>query len=400
MRYQRFLGGVSNTCRDSEVLAQILNRRWLLSRPDTRIQPVLVSCRPADDNLQSLRFSSCREPTQENNGVLYIIRDDLLHPVMGGNKLRKLDALLPLLHSASVTDVITCGGCQSAHAAALAVACAESGLRAHLLLRGEKLSIPTGYNLISGMYGEVTYVPRSHYADRETMLAKYAKTIAENGPVVCVEGMQFGFDAAFNSNLFERALSSSQPSRKVAIVKEGASDATALLGLIRLVDYLAQPCCFGRDQNLQLVVDSGTGTTAVGLAIGIWIMRLPWEVVGVMLVGTAESFRDLCKRLLDDFNKMWALDGKSGIPQEGLDSCINWVERQRPRKFGNVLEGEIQACRKIAKETGILLDPIYTLAAWEVGSKLNLSNDKKVVVLHTGGTMGLFGLAQRYATEF
>jgi hypothetical protein len=49
--------------------------------------------------------------------------------------------------------------------------------------------------------------------------------------------------------------------------------AGSLSGLIRLVDYLALPSCFGRYEELQLVVDSGTGTTAVGLAIGIILLR-------------------------------------------------------------------------------------------------------------------------------
>jgi len=35
-----------------------------------------------------------------------VIRDDLLHPVAGGNKLRKLDALLPALLAAGTTDVV------------------------------------------------------------------------------------------------------------------------------------------------------------------------------------------------------------------------------------------------------------------------------------------------------
>ena len=35
-----------------------------------------------------------------------ILHDDLLHPVMGGNKLRKLDALLPTLQPSGITDVV------------------------------------------------------------------------------------------------------------------------------------------------------------------------------------------------------------------------------------------------------------------------------------------------------
>lgn len=36
----------------------------------------------------------------------YVVRDDLLHPVLNGNKARKLDAIMPLLQESSVTDVV------------------------------------------------------------------------------------------------------------------------------------------------------------------------------------------------------------------------------------------------------------------------------------------------------
>nr|KAI5069904.1 hypothetical protein GOP47_0014247 [Adiantum capillus-veneris] len=332
-----------------------------------------------------------------SEGVFHVIRDDLLHPLMGGNKLRKLDALVPLLQSASVTDVITCGGCQSGHAAALAVACSESGLRARLLLRGERLSVPTGYNLISGMYGEVIYIPRSEYAERDDMLRKYAKSVAGGGTVVQIKDIRANFDGTFEQS---QSIGIGQTSKKVAVVKEGASDVIALLGLIRLVDYLSQPCLLGSNRRLQLVIDCGTGTTAIGVALAIWILRLPWKVIGVMLVGALKDFKNLERKLLDDFKEMWHQDTDCGITREGLETCLEWVKRPRPRKFGNVLEGEIQTCQKVARETGILLDPIYTLAAWEVSSNLALSGKEETVMLHTGGTMSLFGVAQRYPSQF
>lgn len=37
---------------------------------------------------------------------LHIIQDDLLHPILGGNKLRKLDALMPALANAGITDLV------------------------------------------------------------------------------------------------------------------------------------------------------------------------------------------------------------------------------------------------------------------------------------------------------
>ena len=43
---------------------------------------------------------------QGHHGTFQVIQDDLLHPVLGGNKLRKLDALLPALQESGATDVV------------------------------------------------------------------------------------------------------------------------------------------------------------------------------------------------------------------------------------------------------------------------------------------------------
>lgn len=90
-------------------------------------------------------------------------------------------------------------------------------MKAHLLLRGEKPAIPTGYNLVAGMYGYVTYVPRSEYVDRQTMLQKHAMHVA--GDPSCVI-------------LLNKLTESSIPgnTKRVAILNEGAGDCHAILG--------------------------------------------------------------------------------------------------------------------------------------------------------------------------
>lgn len=70
-------------------------------------------------------------------------------------------------------------------------------------------------------------------------------------------------------------------------------------------------------------------------------------------------------------------------------------------RFGKVLNGEIALCRQIAQQTGILLDPMYTLAGWEQAVDLCVGDSRtKVVMIHTGGTLGFCGLAQRYSSHF
>lgn len=404
---------------EERVFSHILDRKWVLSSPHTKVHEIVVShgmeSAAGTHNLFSFASNLCPSLGEElkegrrGGSSFYVVRDDLLHPLISGNKTRKLDALLPLMEAHLVTDVVTCGGCQSAHAAAVAVACAERGMKSHLLLRGEQPKILTGYNLISEMYGNVVYVPRSVYANRDAMLAKHANLVAgHNGSImwfhdkVSMASIPNGDHVSQQHNCKGDSSVSATSTGKVAVVKEGGGDAVALLGLIRLIDYLAQPSVFGRKQSLQIVVDSGTGTTAVGLALGALLLRLPWKVTGVMLADTVEGYKKHEARLLSDFKKLMMGDHEFGFDEKSAN-LVQWVDRCLPRKFGNVLKGEVELCRQIAQQTGILVDPVYTLASWEYATRTcqkSTCSNVNVVMLHTGGTLGLFGLAQRYKSYF
>lgn len=51
-------------------------------------------------------FADANVEMDKQRKQFYIVRDDLLHPLINGNKARKLDGLLPLLQDYSVTDVV------------------------------------------------------------------------------------------------------------------------------------------------------------------------------------------------------------------------------------------------------------------------------------------------------
>ncbi|KAK9276038.1 hypothetical protein L1049_005569 [Liquidambar formosana] len=268
-----------------EFMSKLLDRRWTLPSPDSKIHQVTLSTlqtRNGGGPFGDISFLNNTHPSlgddvMENNNQepsFYVVRDDLLHPLVNGNKARKLDALLPLVEDHSVTDVVTCGGCQSAHAAAVAVSCAERGLKSHLLLRGEQPEILTGYNLISTIYGNVTYVPRSLYSKREEMLMRHADLVAgSSGSIVWFSDI---LEASFtnqeygklNFKSMDAHRSAGKVPRKVVIVNEGAGDAVGLLGVIRLVQYLSQTHLLGKEKALKIVVDAGTGTT--GCWFGSW----------------------------------------------------------------------------------------------------------------------------------
>ncbi|KAG7012766.1 D-cysteine desulfhydrase 2, mitochondrial, partial [Cucurbita argyrosperma subsp. argyrosperma] len=121
-----------------------------------------------------------------------------------------------------------------------------------------------------------------------------------------------------------------------------------------------------------------------------------------MLADRIDGYKRQEKRLISEFKKHFGYP--VGLGEDEVNGgIVNWVERFRPRKFGNVLDGEVEICKQIAQETGILVDPIYTLAAWEMTTFLSQKGAKvkaDVVMLHTGGTLGMFGIAQRYKSYF
>lgn len=91
---------------------------------------------------------------------------------------------------------------------------------------------------MSTIYGNVTYVPRSIYANREKMLKSQADLVAGSS------GSVLWFDDIFPSSITKQSCSTTNSvqidynfrrragkhGRKVIVINEGAGDAIALLG--------------------------------------------------------------------------------------------------------------------------------------------------------------------------
>src|SRR5437870_1774785 len=71
---------------------------------------------------------------------LFIKRDDLLPFALGGNKVRKLQAVMAEAIAAGADTIITCGGVQSNHARVTAAAGAVLGRRVVPVLNGQPAS--------------------------------------------------------------------------------------------------------------------------------------------------------------------------------------------------------------------------------------------------------------------
>jgi 1-aminocyclopropane-1-carboxylate deaminase len=68
---------------------------------------------------------------------VFIKRDDLIHPIISGNKWRKLKYLLKRAQTENKNHLVTFGGAYSNHLLATAAAAAKFGFKATGIVRGE-----------------------------------------------------------------------------------------------------------------------------------------------------------------------------------------------------------------------------------------------------------------------
>jgi 1-aminocyclopropane-1-carboxylate deaminase len=95
---------------------------------------------------------------------LDVLRLDLMHPVVSGNKLFKLSPWLQLARERGKTGILTFGGAWSNHIVAAAFAAREAGLSATGIIRGEPGPAPSPTLEEARSYGmETRFLGRADY---------------------------------------------------------------------------------------------------------------------------------------------------------------------------------------------------------------------------------------------
>ena len=106
------------------------------------------------------------------NGIeLFIKRDDLLHPIISGNKFRKLKYNLQEAKQLGCSKLLTFGGAFSNHIVAVAGAGNEFGFETIGIIRGEELATKIDKNpslqLAQSLGMKLFFIPRSEYQNKE-----------------------------------------------------------------------------------------------------------------------------------------------------------------------------------------------------------------------------------------
>ena len=307
----------------------------------------------------------------EKYGIeLYIKRDDLSGIALSGNKIRKLEFVLADALARKVDTVITCGGAQSNHCRATAIAAAMLGLSCRLLLRTpDPLNPPEpeGNIMLDRMAGaEIKWITPDEYQQRDELMSHEAASIETSG-------------------------------RKAYIIPEGASNALGAFGYIRAAEELVNDITNtlgGGNQTCTIINAAGSGGTSAGLILGAKIFDVNARIASVNVCDDRNYFvqaiGNICEQAVADYQLNIDFDRRRDVDiidgYVGLGYALSQNE-------------ELELICEVARTEGIFLDPVYTGKAF-FGMIQELKRDPKcfgerIIFVHTGGLFGLFPKADQ-----
>jgi len=276
-------------------------------------------------------------------------RDDLLHPIISGNKWRKLKYNLIETKKSNKSTILSFGGAYSNHIHALAFACKQHGLQSIGIIRGES-EYANNFTLRWAQHWGMKLI----FVDRKTYQKRHQPNF--------IEQLQQQFPKSF-------------------IVPEGGSNSLALPGVSEICHELENQTHY---HTLMLPV--GSGGTLAGLVVGD---KGQHEILGISVLKQGMNNKDYLNQEVNGL-----------LPQKS-HYFSNWhilgdFHRGGYAKFSQIDCERIQAFSKI---TQIPFEPVYSgkmlLAFLDLIEKGYFAAGAKIVLLHTGGLQGLGGLVER-----
>jgi D-cysteine desulfhydrase len=290
---------------------------------------------------------------------IFIKRDDLTGIGLSGNKIRKLEYLLAAAGEQGADTLITCGGIQSNHARATAVAAAQNGMNTVLVLRGESATPYDGNVLLDRLVdAEIRLVTPEQYAER------------------------------IGEIMEEMAAELRGAGRRPYIIPEGGSNPLGVWGYIRAAGEIGDQLeTMGLEPDV-IITAVGSGGTHAGLSIGRKLFDLSARVVGFNVCDTAEHFRTLIGRLATGTIERY------GLPVQVAADEIELIDGYVGRGYALSRPEELELIRTVARMEGLFLDPVYTgKAFFGLADQIRqgrFGKDHRILFVHTGGIYGLF----------
>lgn len=276
---------------------------------------------------------------------LYLKREDLIHPLVSGNKFRKLKYNLQQAKEHNKKTILTFGGAFSNHILATSAAAKLNDLNSIGIIRGEELG---GENLEKTLSENETLRNAKamgmqlHFIDRESYRDK--------GNTLFIERLKNKFGDFY-------------------LVPEGGTNNFAIKGCEEILTK--------EDDNFDVICcPVGTGGTIAGI------------------INSSSDHQQILgfSALKGDFLKE---EVASHVKK------INWeiIIDYHFGGYAKVDKGLIDFINKFKSEYNVLLDPIYTgkmmYGILDMIEKGEFSKNTRILAIHTGGLQGISGINKK-----
>ena len=297
-------------------------------------------------------------PNPDLNVEIFIKRDDLTGSILSGNKIRKLEFLLYDLLASKCDAVITCGGVQSNHCRAVAALCATAGIDCHLILKGKEPKVPEGNYFLCKLFdAKMKFISDDNYERN-------------------IDGIMHKMAVQLNAR-----------GKKTYIIPEGGSDALGVWGYIKALEEIKTQVDKAKIKIDTIVTAVGSGGTYAGLYLGSKLIGWDVKILGFAVSRDAQYFQ---KRIFDiciGFQGQTKTD--LGLNPEEIDIDDRFIGPG----YAKIGQTEIDFIKRVAANSGIVLDPAYTskalLGLFSTIEEGKFKVGSNIVFIHTGGSWGL-----------
>jgi len=294
---------------------------------------------------------------------LYIKRDDELSSGITGSKYRKFASLIPFLVQNRFDEVVLIGSAQSNNVTGALQLLNENRVKARLILLESNEKVLKGnilwMNLLHDMK-DVIWVKRENWKKVDQIALDYRNDQNKSG-----------------KNIFT--------------LPEGGLTVEAMPGAATLAYDIQENEKENGHVFKHIFMDSGSGASAIGLLLGLRILKKKCDVHITLIAGTEAEF-------IHKYNEMIVLfEGCIGkkLPSQ-IPFNLHFYKPIVSPSFGSITTTVLEELKSIARNEGILMDPTYSVkhlvTAKHIIKEQNLSGN--LLFVHSGGSFGLSGFQE------
>ncbi|TMW68612.1 hypothetical protein Poli38472_006080 [Pythium oligandrum] len=303
---------------------------------------------------------------------LYIKREDFCGMETSGNKIRRLEFIFQDVVDQKADCIVTCGGAQSNHCRAAAVAARWLGIDSHLVLITDKPEEDPGlvgnlmfYRLLGAKITQCSFQEFIQHGS-QSILEKTCERLREE-------------------------------KRRPYLISLGGSGGLGTWGYLSAVDEIQQQLQEDNIEITDIAFGSGSGGTAAGIALGAYLQAKHSSQSAVRFDGTIPVHAYIV--VGDDEYVYKHIDEQvlpeMGAPPELTSRDFLQITDAQGKGYSQSTDEELEFITEVARATGVVVDPVYSgKALFHLVRELNEHPEKfagrSILFVHTGGQFCIY----------